>query len=141
MTSRLLALGSGLLFVTACTVERVGPPGVVLTRSIRVNAGEVSVYETAAAVPGRFSVVDDLDIRDDGIEQPKILEKRLRKLAGDRGANAVILDPLNRKPNGMRIVTTPSLDNPFEHFRGTAIWVGDGQRPVTNLGTFGRKGR
>lgn len=141
MTCRLLALGSALLSITACTVERVGPPGVILTRSIRVKASEVNVYETASAVPGRFSLVDDLDIKDDGTEQPKVLEKRLRQLAGDRGANAVILDPLNRKPNGTRIVTTPAIDDPFKHFRGTAIWLGDGPRPVINLGTVVGKAR
>lgn len=132
-----LSLGIAVLFMTACTVERIGPPGVVLTRPIRVRASAVQVYETASTVPGRFSVVDDLDIEDDGTELPRVLEKRLRELAGGRGANAVILDPLNRKPNGTRVVTGLTLDNPFRHFRGTAIWMGEGARPVTYLGTMG----
>lgn len=141
MTCRLLSLGCALLLVTACTIEHVGPPGIVLTRSIRIKPSEVNVYETASTVPGPFSIVDDLDIKDDGTEQPRVLEKRLRELAGDRGANAVILDPLNRKPNGTRIVIAPAIDNPFGHFRGTAIWLGDGPRPVINLGTVGGKAR
>lgn len=136
-----LSLGLAVLFTTACTIERVGPPGVVLTRPIRVRASQVQVYETASMVPGQFSVVDDLDIKDDGAELPRVLEKQLRELAGGRGANAVILDPLNRKPNGTRVVTGLTLDDPFTHFRGTAIWVGDGPRPVTNLGTLGGKDR
>lgn len=136
-----LALGIALAAMTACTVERVGPPGVALTRPVSVQASEVRVFETASLVPGRFSVVDDLDIKDDGTEAPRALEKRLRELAGSRGANAIILDPLNRKPNGTRAVTGVTLDNPFEHFRGTAIWIGDGPRPVTDLGTLGGKGR
>lgn len=136
-----LSLGLAVLFTTACTIERVGQPGVVLSRPIRVKVSQVRLYETASMVPGQFSVVDDLDIKDDGAELPRVLEKRLRELAGGRGANAVILDPLNRKPNGTRVVTGLTLDDPFTHFRGTAIWVGNGPRPVTNLGTLGGKAR
>jgi hypothetical protein len=136
-----LSLGILMVAVTACTVERVGPPGVALTRPVRVKASEVRMFEAAAMVPGQLSVVDDLDIKDDGTETPRALEKRLRELAGGRGANAVILDPLNRKPNGTRVVTGLTLDNPFKHFRGTAIWIGDGPRPVIDLGTLGGKER
>lgn len=136
-----LPIGIALLLMTACTVTRVGPPGVALTRPVQVKASEVRVYETASMVPGQFSVVDDLDIKDDGTETPRALEKRLREQAGDRGANAIILDPLNRKPNGTRVVTGFTLDDPFKHFRGTAIWVGDGPRPVIDLGTLGGKAR
>lgn len=130
-----LAVGFVALSLAGCTVERVGPPGVALTRPVRVKAGEVRVFETASAVPGRFSFVDDLDIPDDGSDYPDVLEKRLRELADSRGANAIILDPMNRKPNGTRVVTGVTLDDPFAHFRGTAIWIGDGARPVTDLGT------
>lgn len=136
-----LLLGIVMVAVTACTVERVGPPGVALIRPVRVKASEVRVFEAAALVSGQFSIVDNLDIKDDGTETPRALEKRLRELAGGRGANAVILDPLNRKPNGTRVVTGFRLDDPFKHFRGTAIWIGDGPRPVINLGTLGGKER
>lgn len=138
---REVLLGVAALSMAGCTIERLGPPGVVLTRPVRVKASKVRVFETAALVPGQFSVVDDLDIKDDGSETPRALEKRLRELAGGRGANAIILASLNRKPNGTRVVTGLTLDDPFKHFRGTAIWVGAGPRPVTDLGTLGGKRR
>lgn len=138
---REVLLGVAALSMAGCTIERLGPPDVVLTRPVRVKASEVRVFETAALVPGQFSVIDDLDIKDDGTETPRALEKRLRELAGSWGANAIILGSLNRKPNGTRVVTGLTLDDPFKHFRGTAIWIGDSPRPVTDLETLGVKRR
>lgn len=57
--------------LTACTIERVGPPGVVMTHPIRVKARDVQVFETADLVKGRFSVVDDLFVEDNGDDLPR----------------------------------------------------------------------
>lgn len=127
--------------LSGCTVERIGPPGVVLTRPIRVQARDVQVFETMAEVKGRFSVVDTIFVKDDGRADPSILERELRALAGARGANAMITDPLNRKRNGTCVDLRPTLDNPFDYFSATAIWIGDGERPEKYLGTWGGGGR
>lgn len=94
------------------------------------------MYENAAVVRGPFVVVDESSINEDGTELPRVLEKRLRTLAGARGANAIILHPLNRKPNGTRVITGITLDDPFKHFRARAIHMGSGPQPVQHLGTL-----
>lgn len=58
-------------------------------------------------------------------------------MAGARGANAIIMDPLNRRLNGTRVVVGLSLDKPFKYYKATAIWIGDGSRPEKYLGTIG----
>ena len=120
--------------LSGCTIERVDPPGVMVTRPIRVQARDVQVFETMAEVKGRFSVVDSIYVKDDGKTDPQLLERELRDLAGARGANAIVTDPLNRKLNGTRVDFRPTLDDPFDYFSATAIWIGDGERPEKYLG-------
>ena len=123
--------------VSGCTIERIGPPGIVMTRAVRVNASDVRIFETATLVKSSFSVVEDVFVKDDGNVLPRELERQLRVMAGARGANALIMDPLNRRLNGTRAVVGPSFNEPFEYFKATAIWIGDGPRPEKYLGTLG----
>lgn len=134
---RIMLVIATAMSLSGCTVERIGPPGVVLTRPVRVKAQDVQVFQTMADVKGRFSVVDTVFVKDDGRTYPDVLERRLREIAGARGANAIITDPLNRKPNGTRVDLRPTFDEPFEYFSATAIWIGDGERPEKHLGTLG----
>ena len=134
---RLTLVIATALSLSGCMIERVGPPGVVLSRPARVAARNVRVFETMAEVKGRFVVVEKVFVKDDGKVAPRELESQLRQLAGARGANAIVTDPLNRKPNGTRVDLKPTLDNPFDYFSATAIWIGDGERPVKYLGTMG----
>lgn len=127
------------LFLCGCAIERIGPPGVTLTRPIRVKPQDVKVFRAVADVPGHFSVVDRVWVKDDGEELPRVMEGQLRELAGARGANAIVTDPLNRQLNGTRVDLRPTLDNPFEYFSATAIWIGEGERPETHLGTLGAR--
>lgn len=127
--------------LSACTIERVDPPGVVLTRPIRVPAKDVQVFETMAEVKGRFTVVDSIFVKDNGKTTPDLLKRELRVIAGARGANAIITDPLNRTPNGLRVDLRPTLDDPFKYYTATAIWIGDGERPEKYLGRLGGGGR
>ena len=137
-TALLIAMA---ISVSGCTIERGGPPGVVLTRPIRVPAKDVQVFQTTAQVQGRFTVVDSIFVKDDGKITPDLLERELRVIAGARGANAIITDPLNRTPNGLRVALKPTLDDPFNYYSATAIWIGDGERPEKYLGTLGGDGR
>ena len=132
---RMLVIGSAIL-LSSCAIEHIGPPGVTLTRPIRVKAEDVQVFKAAADVRGHFSVVDSVWVKDDGDTLPRVLERQLRELAGSRGANAIITDPLNRKLNGTRVDLRPTLDEPFQYFSATAIWIGEGERPEKYLGTL-----
>ena len=125
------------LALSGCAIEKVGPPGVTLTRPIRVKGRDVQVYRSAAEIPGRFSVVEPIWIKDDGETPPDVLERQLRQMAGARGANAIITDASNRRPNGTRVDLRPTLDNPFDYFSATAIWLGEGEQPQQRLGTLG----
>jgi hypothetical protein len=131
----------GLAALSGCTVERIGPAGVTMTRPIRVRAQDVRVFKDASMVTDTFSIIDQVYVRDDAETQPRVLEERLRGLAGARGANAIILDPMNRPENGVRVDLRPTLDKPFEYFQGTAIWIGDGPPPHRYLGTLGGDAR
>lgn len=62
------------------------------------------------------------------------MEKELRVQAGTHGANAVVMGKYNRRNNGTRIISDVRLDNPFDYFQGTAVWIGEGERPVKILG-------
>lgn len=85
----------------------------------------------------RFTVVGELFVKDNGDDLPRVLESQLRVMAGARGANAIIMDPLNRRLNGTRVVVGLSLEKPFEYYKATAIWIGDGPRPERYHGTLG----
>lgn len=119
-------LGAGL---GGCVVERIGPPGVGPTRPITVKPRDVRVFADTAAIPGRYAVVEEIWIRDDGEELPRVLEDRLREKAGTLGANAIVFHPQNRRENGTRIDLGVTLDDPFDYFRATAVWLGEGQWP------------
>ncbi|WP_415644176.1 hypothetical protein [Sphingomonas antarctica] len=95
----------------------------------------MQVFNAAADVKRHFTVVDEIWVKDDGQTLPRVLERQLRELAGVRGANAIITDPLNRQLNGTRIDLRPTLDDPFEYFSATAIWIGEGDQPEKRLGT------
>ena len=130
----LVAIG---LAATGCSVERIGPPGVVLTRVVAVPAGDVLVFQTAADLPARHSIVEEVWVKDDGELTPREMEEQLRVQAGARGANAILLHATNRRDNGVRIDLKLRLDNPFDYYKATAMWLGDGEPPARYLGTIG----
>ena len=122
---------------TGCTIEKISPPGVVLTRAVAVHPRDVAVFATTADVPARYTFVDEVWIKDDGSLSPHEMESRLRVQAGARGANAIVMDKLNRRDNSTRIDFKLRLENPFQYYSATAIWIGNGERPETYLGTLG----
>lgn len=108
-----------------------------MTRAHTVPARDVRVFEPADMVRQGFWVVEELTVRDDGEANIAELQRDLRVMAGARGANALVLHPMNRRPNGTRVVVGPSLGDPFEQYRATAIWIGDAPPPVRQLGLLG----
>lgn len=139
MKQAMIMLGA-LAVLSGCTVERVGPPGSI-TQAVRVKARDVAVYDSPSAVPGRFGVVEEIWVKDTEADSVETMTSELRQKAGAIGANAIVLHPLNRKPNGTRVTLGVQLDNPFDYFRATAIWIGEGERPVRYLGPLGQGGR
>lgn len=123
--------------LAGCSVERIGAPGVTLTRVVPVKARDVQVFENAAAVPGAYTIVETVWVKDTDEDSPRAMRDRLRVIAGARGANAVILAASNREDNKLRVDLRPSFDDPFEYYQGTAIWLGEGEPPVKYLGTLG----
>ena len=123
--------------LTGCTIEKISPPGVVMTRAVAVHPRDVKVFAAIADVPARSSFVDEVWIKDNGDLSPREMESRLRVQAGARGANAIVMDKLNRRDNGTRVVLKLRLDDPFDYYRATAIWIGEGEHPETYLGTVG----
>jgi hypothetical protein len=105
-----------------------------LSRPYKVPARDVKVFTSFAELSGRHSIVDEVWIKDEGDLSPEEMEKQLRVQAGARGANAIVMGKYNRRDNGTRIILDVRLDNPFDYFKGTAIWIGEGQRPVKILG-------
>lgn len=131
----LLIVSLGVV-ASGCTVERIGPPGVALTRVVAVPAGDVLVFQAAGDLPSRHVVVEEVWIKDDGEMSPREMESRLRVQAGARGANAIVLHSTNRRDNGFRVDLKLRFDNPFDYYSATAVWIGEGEPQVRNLGTF-----
>ena len=134
---RVMIVAAVCFAATGCTIEKISPAGVVMTRPIAVQPRNVMVFSDLSGVPARYAVVDEVWIRDDGDMSPREMESRLRVQAGARGANAIVMDKLNRRDNGTRVDLGLRLDDPFEYYSATAIWIGEGERPETYLGTHG----
>lgn len=126
-----------LLAASGCTVERIGPPGITMTRPVAVKPRNVLVFGETQRVPGPFSIVEEIYVKDDGDKSVEELERDLRSQAGARGANAILLHPLNRKDNGTRVKLGIHLDDPFDYYRATAVYMGPGPRPEIYLGALG----
>ena len=123
--------------LSGCTVERVGDAGATVTRPVIVKARDVAVFANQAAVPGTYSVVEEVWVKDTGEDSPQAMRDRLRVMAGARGANGLILAATNREDNTLRVDLRPTLDNPFEYYSATAIWLREGERPVRVLESNG----
>ena len=130
-TLRILILALPVFSFGGCTIGKTADGGPALTRSVKVPARKVAIYTSASDVPGRYTVIEDVWVKDDRETLPKVLERDLREIAGARGANAVILASTNRKLNGTRVDWYVRLDNPFDYYAGTAVWVGECPPPVT----------
>ncbi len=124
---------------SGCAIQKISPPGVVLTRPVMVAPRNVLVFNSLADVPGRHALVEEVWIRDDGTLSPREMASQLRVMAGARGANAIVMSSTNRRDNGTRIDLKVRFDNPFDYYSATAIWIGEGPRPETYLGTLGGK--
>lgn len=125
-----LSLLAAALTIGGCTIQRIDDGGPFATRPVTVPAKDVAVYQRLEDVPGPYTVVEEVFVKDDGEALIRELESTLRVKAGARGANAIILAQTNRRPNGVRTNFEVGLDNPFDYYSATAIWVGEGRPPV-----------
>ena len=123
-------IGLAGLTLGGCTIKRVSPEGLTLSRPHTVDTSDVIVFASFEEVPSRHSFVDEVWIKDEGDLSPAEQEKRLRIQAGARGANAMVMGKDNRCNNGTRVSFDVCLDDPLDYFSGTAIWIGEGERPL-----------
>ena len=128
-----LSIAAGSIALTACTVMRIDDGTPFATRPIAVKASAVAVYERPEDTRGPYTEVDSVFVKDDGDTLPRELEKRLRVMAGARGANAIVLAKTNRKLNDFRTYVGIALDNPLDYYSATAVWIGAGPPPVKVL--------
>lgn len=118
--------------LAGCRIESLGPQGVTVTQPIYVNERDVQVFQKFEDVRGTYTVIDAIWVDDDGIASSDSLVRSLRVMAGGRGANAIVLDRLNRTDSGSRTVLGFSLDD-SPTARATAIWIGEGPPPERKL--------
>lgn len=135
MTLKWLIVGLTGLSLCGCAIERISPEGFTMSRPYKVPGRDVKVFASFDAVSGRHTFVDEVWIKDDGDLSPELMEEELREKAGALGANAIVMGKYNRRNNGTRIILDVRLDNPFDYFQGTAIWIGETERPIKILGT------
>lgn len=129
-----LILGFASLAISGCAIERISPEDLTLSRPYKVAARDVKVFASFDEVAERHSIVEDVWIKDEGDLSPEEMEKQLRVKAGASGANAIVMGKYNRRNNGTRVILDVRIDNPFDYFQGTAIWIGEGERPIKTLG-------
>ena len=87
------------------------------------RAGEVRTYGALAEVPGRITVIGEVEVSNDGDPRPAI-EARLRDTAKEAGANAIVLHPFNRWALGAEYNDGGwGRFDPFRYSRATAIRV------------------
>ena len=130
---RLFIVTCSICLLTGCAVETIADSEPKVTRVAKVPARNVVTYRSASEIPGQYTVIEDVWVKDDGDTLPRVLERDLREAAGARGANALILASTNRQLNGLRIDLRVRLDNPFDYYAGTAVWVGAKPAPVSIL--------
>ena len=128
-----IIIGLTGLTLSSCTIERISPQGLTQERPYTVPTRDVKVFASFDEVPGRHEIVDEIWIKDEGDLSPEEMEKQLRGQAGARGANAVVMGKDNRRNNITRVILDVRLDDPFDYFQGTAIWVGESKRPLKIL--------
>ena len=128
-----LMIAAGSITLSACTVMRIDDGTPFATRPIAVKASNVAVFERPEDIRGPYTEVDSVFVKDDGDTLPRVLEEQLRVMAGARGANAIIMATTNRKLNDNRRPAFIALDDSFDHYSATAVWIGADAPPVKVL--------
>lgn len=89
----------------------------------RIATSGVEVFENEKDVASAFTIIDDIHIEYEDNSRKEMLE-RLRSLAGQKGANAIILDRDFPHPDGTRDLSGFYLSNPEPTTGARAIYVG-----------------
>lgn len=111
------------LVLAGCTVVSATQRSLALVQPVLPQAGEVLTYSALSDVPGPMEVVREIEIANDYQKRPEI-ERRLRELAAQSGANAIVLHPNNRWKLGAAYTTAREHSfDPFRYSRATAIRV------------------
>lgn len=90
----------------------------------RVATNGVAVFENEAAVGDAYTLIEDIYIDYEDNSRRFMLE-RLRSLAGQKGANAIILDRDFPRPDGTRDISGLYLTDPEPRTGARAIYIGE----------------
>jgi len=95
----------------------------------RIATSSVAVFEAESQVTGGYTLIEDIFIDYEDFSRKEMLE-RLRSLAGQKGANAIILNRDFPRPDGIRDVSGLYLTDPEPTTGARAIYIGTvPQRP------------
>ena len=95
----------------------------------RVATSSVAVFEAESQITGEYTLIEDIFIDHEDHSRKEMLE-RLRSLAGQKGANAIILNRDFPRPDGTRDVSGFYLTDPEPTTGARAIYIGTvPQRP------------
>ena len=89
----------------------------------RVATNGVAVFENEALIGSAYTLIDDIHI-DYEDNSRKFMLERLRSLAGQKGANAIILDRDFPRQDGTRDLSGLYLTNPEPKPGARAIYIG-----------------
>lgn len=123
MRRYMTVLGVAGSLLTGCAVRPATQRSIVLaTPSVR-HEGQVAIYSELCDVPAPMRALARLEVANSGRERIAI-ERDLAERAARSGANAIVLDPLNRWTLGSAYTSAaPNKFDPFRFSRATAVLV------------------
>lgn len=112
---------AGALASVGCTTIPATDRSLALVQPVPPYPGEIRIYSDLCAVPGAMQAVSELEVANAGRSRSAI-EDELAALARQSGADAIVLNPLNRSKLGVAYTSSDS-DNfsSFRYSRATAI--------------------
>lgn len=116
------ALASLVAFSTIAACVQI-EEGAIEGPLPRVATNGVAVFDNEAAVGSAYTLIEDIHIDYEDNSRNVMLE-RLRSLAGQKGANAIILDRDFPRPDGTRDVSGLYLTDPEPRTGARAIYIG-----------------
>lgn len=120
---RLSALIAPALVLAGCAGVPATERSPALVRPALPQPGQIFTYASLSEVPGPMEVMGEIEVANEDQKRPQI-ERRLRDLAAQSGANAIVLHPNNRWKLGAAYTSAPEHSfDPFKFSRATAIRV------------------
>jgi hypothetical protein len=118
-----VTLGVTGSLLAGCTVRPATQRSIALATPSMRHGGQVAIYSELCDVPAPMRMLARLEVTNGGRERIAI-ERDLADQAARSGANAIVLDPLNRWTLGAAYTSAaPNKFDPFRFSRATAVLV------------------